>query len=344
MKLLLLSLALLVAPTSGHGNLNYPPSSRQGIAGKTAPGRLGGGGYCEQPWGPEPQPFHHNALNGACMLFSQPSAEQPTAAVIRGPPTLNASKWRTVNVDVSSGPGDWTRLMPWRSPGSAHVIGSGCGVAGGGDVWQANGGWPARGMAQGADPLATLPKGAPTVWQAGSNQTVAWGMWANHGGGYSYRLCRDEPGQVTEACFQRMPLKFASDTQVLQHINGTKYEVPLVKTVEGTFPASSEWARVPFPECKAEPCTEAPHVCQATRGLNDICAELAFPEPIPNTHGFGHNNDTSVEDGFHDYDIVDQVVVPADLPAGDYLLSWRWDCEQTQQIWQNCADIRIAAP
>ncbi len=37
-----------------------------------------------------------------------------------------------------------------------------------------------------------------------------------------------------------------------------------------------------------------------------------------------------VEDGFHDYSIVDQVVIPADLPEGDYLLSWRWDCEQVR--------------
>ena len=29
-------------------------------------------------------------------------------------------------------------------------------------------------------------------------------------------------------------------------------------------------------------------------------------------------------DHFHDYSIVDEVVVPAELQAGDYLLSWRW--------------------
>ena len=46
-------------------------------------------------------------------------------------------------------------------------------------------------------------------------------------------------------------------------------------------------------------------------------------------------------DGFHDYSIVDRVVIPAALPEGEYLLSWRWDCEQTTQIWQNCADVSI---
>ena len=30
------------------------------------------------------------------------------------------------------------------------------------------------------------------------------------------------------------------------------------------------------------------------------------------------------------YSIVDQVHVPA--KEGDYVLSWRWDCEQTNQV------------
>ena len=28
-----------------------------------------------------------------------------------------------------------------------------------------------------------------TEWQRGSVVEAAWGIWANHGGGYSYRLC-----------------------------------------------------------------------------------------------------------------------------------------------------------
>merc|ERR1711939_667257 len=43
------------------------------------------------------------------------------------------------------------------------------------------------------------------------------------------------------------------------------------------------------------------------------------------------------------WSIVDKMQVPTDLPSGDYLLSWRWDCEQSSQVWQNCADVRIEA-
>ena len=32
-----------------------------------------------------------------------------------------------------------------------------------------------------------------------------------------------------------------------------------------------------------------------------------------------------------EYSIEDEVLVPADLPAGEYVLGWRWDCEMTSQ-------------
>jgi hypothetical protein len=190
------SLAALVAGVAGHGQMNYPPSTRQGYPGKTWPGALAGqgaGGFCEQPnsmsgnpgTGGVPKPGG-NPLNGACMLFSQPNAKQPKISIIPGEPTLNEAKYRTNNVNVSSGDGDWTRTMPWRDPGMSPVLGSGCGVAGGGIMWNSNGGWPATGMQQGEDPLSVLkpPAAGPqTMWQAGSTQTVAMGVWANHGGG-----------------------------------------------------------------------------------------------------------------------------------------------------------------
>ena len=37
-----------------------------------------------------------------------------------------------------------------------------------------------------------------TEWARGTNVTVAMGMWANHGGGYSYRLCKNVAGSVNE--------------------------------------------------------------------------------------------------------------------------------------------------
>ena len=56
--------------------------------------------------------------------------------------------------------------------------------------------------------LLLLQNSVTTEWVAGGVAEVGWGIIANHGGGYSYRLCRrEEGGALTEECFQRMPLR-----------------------------------------------------------------------------------------------------------------------------------------
>ena len=37
----------------------------------------------------------------------------------------------------------------------------------------------------------------------------------------------------------------------------------------------------------------------------------------------------------------DLVKVPKEIPPGDYILSFRWDCQKTPQVWNSCANIRI---
>jgi hypothetical protein len=41
--------------------------------------------------------------------------------------------------------------------------------------------------------------------------------------------------------------------------------------------------------------------------------------------------------------IVDTVHVPPDTKPGDYVLGFRWDAEETAQVWSNCSDITVAA-
>ena len=41
--------------------------------------------------------------------------------------------------------------------------------------------------------------------------------------------------------------------------------------------------------------------------------------------------------------ISDHVIIPETLPPGDYVLGWRWDAEETAQVWSNCADVIISA-
>ena len=50
----------------------------------------------------------------------------------------------------------------------------------------------------------------------------------------------------------------------------------------------------------------------------------------------------SGEYGPNNLEIVDDVMIPRSLPAGEYVLGWRYDTESTSQVWSNCADVIIA--
>ena len=41
--------------------------------------------------------------------------------------------------------------------------------------------------------------------------------------------------------------------------------------------------------------------------------------------------------------IVDWLHVPRTTPPGEWVLQFRYDCEETAQIWSHCADITVAA-
>ena len=35
--------------------------------------------------------------------------------------------------------------------------------------------------------------------------------------------------------------------------------------------------------------------------------------------------------------------IPDNIPLGDYVLGWRWDCEESTQVWASCSDVTIEA-
>eukprot|EP00664_Eupelagonemidae_sp_cell27_P003185 gene3186-939_t len=205
---------------------------------------------------------------GSCLWFNQgcdPGCPNCTGGGAVYPPkracpgdapaaTLNDKKYRTWNVDKTGGSGDWTQRRPWRTPGDAPVTDP-CGLAGG---WytpgtKGNGGDAPPGAKQGAAG-SELPKLLRrTEWVAGSTAEVAWAIYANHGGGYQYRLC--PAGQpLTEACFQRTPVEPIGDTNWVQYGDGMdvndRQEIPAIRVTDGVTPAGSTWTRNPIPPCK----------------------------------------------------------------------------------------------
>jgi len=246
-------------------------------------------------------------------------------------------EWLRTYNDVYPGY-DYTKAHPWRSPGRAPVF-SPCGVAGGNpfgcpvgdpDLHNCPGGGFSNGV--GAEDY-DFPGVVTTQWQRGQAQQVGWGIIANHGGGYSYRLCKDNQ-ELTEECFQATVLDFSGDIQWVQYgEGGERVEFLANRTREGTYPPGSQWSRNPIPAC-----------IEADGGYmqpNYNCDQgTQFPPPAPGLFGYGENHLTPGDPSFN-WSLMDEVWIPEDLEPGAYTLSFRWDCEQTSQIWSGCASVEL---
>merc|ERR1711879_462322 len=117
------------------------------------------------------------------------------------------------------------------------------------------------------------------------------------------------------------------------------------------------WRRNPNPGCACDiggGCTSssteaAPEAAGAHSHVEDVVDRTAYAKHGPATPlcPLGTMFDAGWEPtsmGFltgkpSDFSIVDEVQVPS--KKGEYVLSWRWDCEETDQVWNSCADIVI---
>jgi len=207
------------------------------------------------------------------------------------------------------------------------------------------------------------PLGQKITWPVGSVQEVSWGFTANHGGGYAYRLC-PASSELTEECFESGHLEFVGESWFQYGTNrkGRK-AYNATRVTQGTHPAGSMWTKHPVPAC-AGAYGGAQH-CQPNdpAGMNCMCDTPQFEPKVPGMFGFGIGHCEFPDPSQHGIsslcsapealknlrmfsrlNIVDQVQIPADLLPGDYVISWRWDCEQTPQIWSGCGDVTVTAP
>lgn len=74
------------------------------------------------------------------------------------------------------------------------------------------------------------------------------------------------------------------------------------------------------------------------------CNQKVNPKDCNVFGKLGRNNCTVDETGeqLFQWSVVDKVKVP-DVPPGEYVVSFRWECEQTPQIWSQCSDVTIVA-
>ena len=167
-----------------------------------------------------------------------------------------------------------------------------------------------------------LSKTERAQWEAGSTAEVGFALIANHGGGYAWRLCPAKAEQ-TEECFQKHHLKFSGSTTTALFTNGKKETFPSITLSSGTHPSNSQWRAIQIPGNVQ--CGDAPYACKKSVAPCPGC-EMKFSRRLSRGSNFS---------------MVDRVEVPSDLPLGEYTLSWRWDSELTNQVWQSCADIEI---
>jgi hypothetical protein len=262
------SLLLLQRRADAHGTLTVPMSRALQYASNSTRAQA--------------EALSGNCERGACEWYQQDT-------VIPGETTNCDLMYRTMGVACGSkSPIDYPctpgSAVPWCAPGSAPVT-SPCGVfAGGGPL-----------LPDGRD-MRDLDRSPTEVWAPGSTQRVGWSMIANHGGGYSFRLCSKARPQ-TEECFAAGSLKFAgASTFILNASGAVVATIPAVRLDKGTHPPGSEWTRNPIPlEIGMIP---------SIPGLPQLAGRGPFP-----------------------FSVVDEVLVPSSLPEGDYAISWRWDAE-----------------
>lgn len=296
----------------------------------------------EDPFSPPPGALALNQTTAKSLAIAPNCADPKTA------PTVCDPRLRTANTQAACGSKeDVYYYSPWRAPGAAPVIDA-CGMAGGRFPGQGVGGAGAQFqnssvMRQG-DAGSALPRGPPAaVWRAGDSPEVGWTVMANHGGGYAYRLApADAP--LTENTFRKLPLAFdgpsalrwdgdrAADMRFDSAARGWQVST-------GTVPAGSSWRKNPIPSGLWE--REGPT-------FRPVCDESAACVRGYSTGGAaqGECRCSGWSNGgplLPNVEVVDRVALPASLSPGRYVLQWRWDCEESDQVWASCSDVQVVA-
>jgi len=144
-----------------------------------------------------------------------------------------------------------------------------------------------------------------TTWKRGETADVYWASGGRHRGGFAYRLCKVGNGgisKVTEKCFQDGHMDFVGSTTWIQDLKNKDFD-------------PNNWVAI--------------DAIRTRTGTNPPGSEWAKVN-LPHAPKKGDY-----------YAFKDLVAVPSNIEPGYYVLSWRWDCENTPQVWNSCANINI---
>ena len=159
---------------------------------------------------------------------------------------------------------------------------------------------------------------------------------ANHGGGYAYRLApADAP--LTEETFRKLPLDMVGKSILRwDGDHRTQLEFDAARVSHGTVPAGSMWAKNPIPSGiwaregpGFAPICEESEACRAYfSGGYDLAADFGDAvQGVCRCSGWSNGGPL-----LPNLEIIDNLRIPAALKPGRYVLQWRWDCEETDQV------------
>jgi len=309
----LLVVAALPLCVAGHGRLTTPPNRARGslgVAGKHDDCELGSNSGGLAPKFNTCGYQNRDGYNGYKPTNCQ--ADFMTGNLINNARSDgDCSKVKT---------SDSVWHMPWAAPGKAQLW-SPCGVNGGHEKASTKD-KHGKSYPEPRDGL-DLPPNKAVQWEIGKSYDVGFALTKHHGGGYQWRLC---PGvradsHPSDSCFQSHPLNFTNADTVVHWTDGRTKSFR-AKTLTGTqvTPHHSQFRMIQIP---------------MTEQYNDGSRK----PPCDGCHGqWGVDGDKIRQEW--DFSLIDQVHIP-NVPTGHAFLQWRWDNEQQDQVWTNCADVEI---
>ena len=167
-----------------------------------------------------------------------------------------------------------------------------------------------------------------------------------------YRICKkgESHFNLTEECFQGedpsrgRPLTLTDSSWIQYGFENNRSEFKPTRSREGTHPRGSQWSKNPVSLCG-----------DASEGVGGVFDEgcnttkypTQFPPVAPGAFGFWgiYKLGTPLAGigRLHELSIIDRVQVPTNLGEGLFTVSFRYDCEQTSQVWNSCGDVEIVA-
>jgi len=204
-------------------------------------------------------------------------------------------------------------FSPWRSPGTAPVW-SPCGYFGG---YKKSDKKFEKAVSTSFQDGNDMPKSVVKKWARGTDHRVGFTITVNHGGGYIWRVC-PKSKTLSEQCMQDHVLEFIGKQTTVHWKDGHEQSFDALELSKGTHPSGSTWRVNQIPCCKStamEPCTGC--------------------------HGKAYHNSKEDQEDDWQFSLIDHVMIPSSMAKGEYVLGWRWDNENQEQVWTNCADIEI---